>query len=119
MLDPKHERTHRLISKGYPLDVLPTEEELERVDQMNPYECPRRYCWHWRSLGHEWDIPPSEGCDADRKKINYLGNPIPRMHNSPCKRAHPSSPHDHFETRDPAMLEDGIPNGRWDCPEDE
>lgn len=115
MHDPNYERTHRLITKGYPLDILPTEEELERVDQMDPCECPRRYCWHWNWINHAWDKSLAEGCGANRTGTNIHGRPIHPFHTTPCKRLDPSNPKDHFEPNEPAMLEDGIPEGRWDC----
>jgi len=115
MPDPKHERTHRLIDKLVPIRLLPTEEDLQRVDEMNPCDCPRRYCWHWKTQSLEWDMPVSACCQAHFRGVNHKGDPIPAMHDTPCKRLDPSSPKDHFEPREPAMLEDGIPEGRWDC----
>jgi|GEM_PF-5058486 len=111
----KHKRTQRQIMKEIPLELLPTEEDLQRVDKMDPCDCPRRYCWHWRSLSLEWDIPVSRGCDADRVKINWKGKQIPRAHDTPCKRRHSESPHDHYEPRDPTFIEDGLPIDRWNC----
>lgn len=115
MPDPKHERTQRLVDKRVPIHLLPTEEDLQRVDEMNPCDCPRRYCWHWKTLSLDWDTSVSEGCEAHVSRVNYKGKTIPAMHDTPCKRLDPSNPKDHFEPREPAMLEDGIPVGRWDC----
>ncbi|MBO6740219.1 MAG: hypothetical protein JJ916_10195 [Phycisphaerales bacterium] len=115
MPDPKRERTSRLIDKRVPIHLLPTEVDLQRVDEMNPCDCPRRYCWHWKTLSLDWDQSVSEGCEAHVSRVNYKGTAIPAMHDTPCKRLDPSNPKDHFEPREPAMLEDGIPDGRWDC----
>lgn len=115
MPDPNHERTHRLITKGYPLDLLPTEEELECVDEMASCVCPRRYCWHWNWINHAWDKSIAEGCGANRTGTNIHGRRIDPSHTTPCKRLDPSSTKDHFEPREPSMIEDGIPEGRWDC----
>lgn len=41
MPNPNHERTHRLITKGLPLNLFSIEEDLQRVDEMNPCDCPR------------------------------------------------------------------------------
>lgn len=116
MTIPDDLRKLRIIHRDLPLHLLPTPDDLRRVDAMSPCECPRRYCWHWRSLSLEWDISVAEGCDANRTGHNIHGRVIPPFHTTRCKRLDPASPHDHYEPREPAMIEDAIPDGRWDCP---
>jgi hypothetical protein len=113
---PDHLRKHRIIHRAIPLDLLPTPEDLERVDAMDPCECPRRYCWWWATLSLDWDKSIAEGCTFDKHKHPSFGRrPFPEG-DFPCKRLDPASPHDHYEPHDANMIEDAIPDGRWDCP---
>ena len=88
-------------------------EDIARASRLSPDECPRRYCWWWRSLSFEWEIPVSQGCtfifDRDRGKVsaNYPGR------DSPCCRCDKSSSVDHFEPRDPHLADDGFDAKRW------
>jgi hypothetical protein len=92
---------------------LPSLEEVARAGRLGPDECPRRYCWWWRSLSFEWDIPVSQGCtftfERNRGKVSadYPGR------DSPCCRCDKSSNVDHFEPRDPHLAEDGFDAKRW------
>ncbi|PCI10103.1 hypothetical protein COB72_04230 [bacterium] len=115
---PNHtnERTHRLITKGLPLDLLPTEQDLQRVDTMTPCQCPRRYCWWWRTLSLDWDTSIAQGCAFDQTKHPTFGDPShPPQDIPPCNRLDATSPLDHYEPRDPALLEDGLTPARWIC----
>ncbi|MFG0253458.1 MAG: hypothetical protein ACF8NJ_11365 [Phycisphaerales bacterium JB038] len=102
------------------LQSLRSDEDIERALQIPRDQCPRRYCWWWRWLSFAWDVPISEGCtfveDRDRGKVSPEWPNIDR----PCCRCVPGSPADHYEPREPHMLEDGVDIHRWDRqPKDE
>lgn len=99
--------------KVYSLRILksytPTQEDFRRLNTVCDDECPRRYCWWWRSLEFDWDIPTQEGC-------TFLGSEKPPgwpNQDTPCYRAASGSGVDHFETRDSATIEDRIDPPRW------
>ncbi len=82
----------------------PARAEIERAQALPAGACPRRYCWWWRSLEFEWHIEPAVGC-------TFLASPKPPgwpMPERPCRRADSSSSADHFEPREPHMIEDGV-----------
>lgn len=82
---------------------MPDPKDVLRAKALPPLACPRRYCWYWRSLKFEWDISPAEGC-------TFLSSEKPSKwpHNDkPCVRADPAGK-DHFEPREPHMIEDGL-----------
>jgi hypothetical protein len=60
-----------------------TQEDLKRVSELPRDQCPRRYCWWWRSLAFEWDLSPEEGCTflKSKKPPGYKHPDVP------CKRA--------------------------------
>jgi len=86
-----------------------SEDDLNRASLIPPDGCPRRYCWWWRSLSFEWDLPPIEGCtwlQCDKPEHWHFTD-------VPCSRADPSSNIDHFEPREPHIERDNIDASRW------
>lgn len=82
----------------------PTSVDIERAKLLPASACPRRYCWWWRSLQFEWDIAPIAGCT-----FSDSGKPADWSEgDEPCVRSHPTSKSDHFEPREPHMIEDGL-----------
>lgn len=79
----------------------PSTGDLERVRALSPSDCPRRYCWWWRSLAFEWESAPAEGC-------RYLADRRESQPALPCQRSNSSSSLDHFEPREPHLIEDGV-----------
>lgn len=45
--------------------VTPSAEDLARAANIPPDQCPRQYCWWWRSLTFDWDLTPEEGCKSE------------------------------------------------------
>jgi hypothetical protein len=91
------------------LSVTPSPDDLVRAANIPVDQCPRRYCWWWRSLSFDWDVTPMEGC-------TFLTSPKPRnMTNAdvPCRRYDSSSMVDQYEPREPHLLEDGFAGPRW------
>jgi hypothetical protein len=89
--------------------VMPSSDDLVRAASIPVDQCPRRYCWWWRSLSFDWDVTPLEGCA-------FLTSPKPRnMANTDvsCRRCDPSSTVDQYEPREPHLLEDGFAVPRW------
>lgn len=89
--------------------TTPSADDLERAANIPVDQCPRRYCWWWRSLSFEWEVMPSDGC-------TFLTSPKPAgMSNAevPCCRCESSSTVDHYESREPHLLEDGFAVPRW------
>jgi hypothetical protein len=87
----------------------PTDEDLDRARSLPASACPRRYCWWWRSLSFDWELEPVQGCtfpSAEKPRGQ-------RFPDEPCRRAVPSSRVDHYEARDPHLLEDGVDESRW------
>lgn len=82
----------------------PRADDLARVRALPATACPRRYCWWWRSLAFEWDVSAAEGCTflESEKPPEWL-NP-----DEPCVRACPTAHRDHFEPREPHLIEDGL-----------
>jgi hypothetical protein len=90
-----------------------TPEDVARASNLRPDECPRRYCWWWRSLSFEWDISLSEGCVYDARKHPRFLDPSWTDRDAPCCRRDPTSSVDRFESRDPHLEEDGFNAKRW------
>jgi hypothetical protein len=91
------------------LVTTPSPEDLIRAAKIPAHCCPRRYCWWWRTLSFDWDLMPSEGC-------TFVTSPKPpRMINAdfPCCRCASSSTVDHYEPREPHLLQDGFAVPRW------
>jgi hypothetical protein len=91
------------------LAVSPSLDDLNRAAKIPADQCPRRYCWWWQSLSFDWDRTPSEGC-------TFLTSPKPPgMTNPdvPCSRCDSSSTVDHYEPREPHLLDDGFLVPRW------
>ena len=89
--------------------VSPSPDDLVRAASIPFDQCPRRYCWWWRSLGFEWDVTPSVGC-------TFLTSPKPRgmtEAETPCCRCNAASTFDHYEPREPHLLQDGFAVPRW------
>jgi hypothetical protein len=93
--------------------ITPSPEDLARAASIPAQECPRRYCWWWRSLSFDWELTPSEGC-------TFSTSPKPPgMTNADvsCRRCDSSSAVDHYEPREPHILKDGFAVPRWHSPE--
>jgi hypothetical protein len=99
--------------EDFTLQQIRSPEDIARALAISLNQCPRRYCWWWRSLAFKWDIDVYQGCtfvsDRDRGKVD----PKWPMQAWPCRRADPASPADHYEPRDSALIEDGIETQRW------
>jgi hypothetical protein len=95
--------------RGIFRDYRPTEEDLRKAAEIPRHECPRRYCWWWRTLGFDWEKSAAEGCElpTTRELAYYRGGDIP------CCRAVPSSGVDHYESRTPCLIEDGFERRRF------
>src|SRR5437016_13569406 len=80
---------------------VPTDLDRAKVEGLSPSDCPRRYCWWWRSLSLEWDVPVKDGCTflSAAKRSAFRNADIP------CCRCDPSSLLDHLEPREPHLLE--------------
>lgn len=79
-------------------------EDLEKVKSLQPRDCPRRYCWWWKSLQFEWNLPVAEGCTFLKEKKSVIW-PHPDV---PCRRADAASDIDHYQPREPHAEEDGV-----------
>ena len=96
---------------GQPSDrtrLPPTADDLRRAQALAATECPRRYCWFWHSLTFDWGMPVSEGCAWLEEEFAIEVNDF-----SPCSRCEPSAPRDHYEPREPQLLEDGFAEDRF------
>lgn len=91
------------------LAVTPSPEDLTKAANIPVDQCPRRYCWWWRSLAFDWEQTPLQGCTflASDKPPNFTGGDVP------CRRCDPSSAVDRYEPREPHLLEDGFAVTRW------
>lgn len=90
---------HRLY-----IGVTPSDTDLARARSLKDDACPRRYCWWWRGLSFEWEIAPSNGC-------MFLTAPKPKYSKgskTPCCRSDVHSHMDHYEPREPDIIEDGM-----------
>ena len=82
----------------------PSAEDVARAKALPRDACPRRYCWWWHSLSFDWTTPVKDGCTfltAD-KPPDYPNE------DCPCRRAEPASLIDHYEPREPHLIEDGV-----------
>jgi hypothetical protein len=81
-----------------------TADDLDRVRSLGPNDCPRRYCWWWHSLEFDWALPVQSGCTFVKawKPPNW-SDP-----QTPCRRCDSDSDIDHFEPREPHLIEDGV-----------
>jgi hypothetical protein len=98
-----------VFARRFFVEVPSTEEDLVRASAIPADGCPRRYCWWWISLGFEWNLTPSEGCTFLKTKFPSCV----RFTDVPCCRSDPSSPIDHFETREPHLDRDEVDPSRW------
>ena len=91
------------------LAVTPSSEDLTKAANIPADQCPRRYCWWWRTLSFDWEMIPLQGC------MFFTCDKPPGFNNAnlPCRRCDPSSAVDHFEPREPHLLEDGFAVVRW------
>jgi hypothetical protein len=87
----------------------PTAEDLAKASLLPADACPRRYCWWWRSLSFDWNVIPAEGCTFLHagKVAGWKNSDVA------CCRSDRQSVTDHFEPREPHLLEDGIDPARW------
>jgi hypothetical protein len=95
------------------LVVKPSLEDLVRAASIPADQCPRRYCWWWRSLGFDWHLTPMEGCA-------FLASPKPPSMTNPdvpCCRYDSSSTVDQYESRETHLLEDSFAVPRWHSPD--
>lgn len=100
---------------------LPSESELDRARSLPKTECPRRYCWWWKTICFDWDLTPTEGCTFEKRRDQGGVDPRWPDREFPCKRCVPGSKADHYEPREPHLLEDGFaedrfvvkPDSRW------
>ncbi|MFX0206720.1 MAG: DUF4279 domain-containing protein [Candidatus Hodarchaeota archaeon] len=81
-----------------------SEEELAKVKSLKSTDCPRCYCWWWRSPKFEFEISPLEGCKAD--ELLFQKNP---KEPSVCSRA-TNNPLDRdlHEPYEPHLINDGF-----------
>ena len=87
----------------------PTSDDIERARGLSARQCPRRYCWWWQSLSFDWETPVKCGCAFPTKtKPDWWPGS-----ESPCMRAVAESKYDHFEPREPHLIEDGLSPDRW------
>lgn len=110
MSDPgMYETPEELAARAH----VVTEVDIERAASIPLDQCPRRYCWWWKSLAFCWDESVAQGCcfearrDAGCIPSDYA-NP-----QGPCKRAMTGGEFDHFEPREPHLLEDGFTEERF------
>ena len=91
----------------------PTLQDIAKAKELDKASCPRRYCWWWRSLSFEWPVPIKEGCtfETAAPKSNVIRPPY-----TPCRRKDPQFRTDHYEPREPHLLEDGFDVSRWSPP---
>lgn len=90
--------------------VSVSQEDLEKVKEFDQHSCPRRYCWWWKSLSFEWDISVETGC-------TFLESDKPpgyRDPSTPCCRLNPDSSVDHYEPREPHIIENQVDASEWD-----
>lgn len=95
---------------GRVLEVVEvTPGDLERASLLSAADCPRRYCWWWRSLGFEWETSPAEGC------VWLLSDKPEHWHfkDIPCCRCDSTSKIDQFEPRNRNIEIDGIDASKW------
>ena len=84
--------------------IKPGADDIARARSLPDGACPRRYCWWWHTLSFDWEIPVAEGC-------TFLTSEKPPgwpNASAPCKRSEPDSSADHFEPREPHLIEDGV-----------
>lgn len=92
---------------GEPSDQTPfppTAEDIERARGLSLTDCPRRYCWWWHSMTFDWKMPVAEGCEWLESEYADMRNDL-----TPCSRCDPSAPRDHYEPREPDLVQDGFP----------
>lgn len=94
----------------------PSPEDIERARNLPKDSCPRRYCWWWRSLGFEWDVPVEVGCTFERERDEGRLIESWTIPEFPCCRKDRESPVDQYEPREPHLLEDGFDIGRFGQP---
>ena len=93
----------------------PSDHDIVKARNIPRTSCPRRYCWWWRSLSFDWDIDAADGC-------TFLVSEKPRGIRGaayPCSRVDRTSHFDHFEPREPHILEDGFNCRHWLTPDSE
>ena len=91
----------------------PSANDIAQAAELPLHACPRRYCWWWRSLKFEWAVPTGQGCE-----ITQRAPKVPGWKNSdkPCCRTDLASETDHFEPREPHLIEDGFAPNRFNSP---
>lgn len=96
----------------------PTPEDIAHAKLIPQDQCPRRYCWWWRTLGFDWQRTIAEGCEFIEDRDNGRIPENWRLPQYPCRRCDPSSPADHYEPREPHLMEDGFNMNDWLPPDD-
>lgn len=107
--EPKEKRHGTVSGARVFTAITPSADDIEKAKLLAVDACPRRYCWWWRSLSFEWNVPVEVGCTYLRAEKP----PSWRMPDAPCVRCNPDSTVDQFEPREPHMLEDGVDGTAW------
>ena len=89
--------------------VHPSDDDLARAAEIPLDACPRRYCWWWPSLAFEWEIEPATGCEwlTTKKPTGWKNTDLP------CVRSGAEGGVDHYEPREPHLMEDGFETTRF------
>jgi hypothetical protein len=81
-----------------------SQTEIERVRALRRTDCPRCYCWWWRSSKFEFEISATEGCEVD--ELWFQKNPDEP---SVCSRATGDLfDRDLHEPLEPHLINDGF-----------
>lgn len=86
-------------------------ENVALALKLHPSSCPRRYCWWWDTLSFDWSISVADGCTFITERDKGEKGAVDmkwRNRDSPCCRCDPTSKADHYERREPHLMEDGI-----------
>lgn len=81
----------------------PTPDDLARARALPTTACPRRFCWWWHSLTFDWKMSVAEGCTWLESEMAIETNDF-----TPCSRCETSAPRDHYEPREPHLMQDGF-----------
>lgn len=102
----------RVTIRGAFAVFRPHEDDLRRATALPLSACPRRYCWWWRSLAFEWDLDPRDGCQFLCSDKPTGWKDIDR----PCRRSGATEGVDHYEPREPHLMEDGFDPRKFSAP---
>lgn len=87
----------------------PSANDIERAQRLPADACPRCYCWWWQTLSFDWETPVTQGC----RFMHVKKHPTYEHPHEPCVRCVQTSTYDHFEPREPHLLEDGLDGVNW------